>query len=157
MGATVTWGSAAGNGTLLYLGPGESNARQFDLPSTGNGAIGQSGTGLLDLTGNFTDSGNAIHTLTLQGSGPGTGEVDSVISDNMNGATTNATSITKDGPGVWLLTANNNNTGSLTVRDGFLVVTTIGNSGVRGQRGRGQNVKLGGGEYDRHAGLCRQR
>jgi len=132
-------GTGPTTGTLRYIGTGESTFKQISLPNSGSGGIDMSGTGLLDFGNDFAVTGAGIHTFTLLGSGPGTGEVDGVISDYVNGATTNATSITKDGTNVWILTGINTYTGESYVRNGTLIVSSLANLGVGG------TISFGGG------------
>src|SRR5205823_10990819 len=110
----------------------ECNVRELHLNSSGSGAFDVSGTGSLTLNGDFFADGTTIHTLFLQVSGPGTGEVATVISDNVNGNTTNATSVTKDGTNVWVLSVNNIYTGESYVRNGTLIVSSLSILGVGG-------------------------
>jgi fibronectin-binding autotransporter adhesin len=140
-GSAVTLGSAAGAGVLSYIGSGESNYRTLRLNSGGNGILDMSGTGALTLNGDFFVDGATARTLTLQGSGPGTGEVASVI--GFNNATNN-TSIAKGGTGVWMLSGANTYTGDTSIKTGALVVASIGNPGVAGSNlGAGTNIILG--------------
>jgi len=139
-GQSVTFGSASGSGRLLYLGTGEENFRELHFTSTtGSGILDQSGTGLLKFSGDFFVDAAGIHTLTLQGSGPGTGEFATVASDYVNGTTTNATSVTKDGTNVWVLSGINTYTGESYVRNGTLIVSSLANLGVGG------TISFGGG------------
>ncbi|HXI85441.1 MAG TPA: autotransporter-associated beta strand repeat-containing protein [Verrucomicrobiae bacterium] len=139
-GQAVTFGSTAGVGVLRYIGTGvDSNFREIHLNSSGTGAFDVSGTGSLTLNGDFFADGTTIHTLFVQGSGPGTGEVATVISDNVNGNATNATSVTKDGTNVWVLSVANTYTGESYVRNGTLIVSSLANLGVGG------TISFGGG------------
>ncbi len=144
-GLAITFGSTAGNGTLRYIGTGEETFKQIAITSSGSGAIDMSGSGLLKFSSDWTITGAGAHTFQLIGSGPGTGEIAGVVSDFISGTTTNATAITKDGPGVWVLSADSSNTGSLSIRDGKLVVDNIGNSNAPSRIGMHSTINLGGG------------
>jgi fibronectin-binding autotransporter adhesin len=137
---------------LIYNGAGETVLKTIVLYNTGNGAISMSSTGMLnlgtlDLSQSLTVTGASAHTFILSGPGPGTGVCDLVIQDYISGnlTTTNATALTKDGPGVWVLTNNNSNTGSLSIRDGTLVVSSIGNTNDSVNLGPFSTINLGAG------------
>ncbi len=145
-GGIINFGAGGVAGRLTDVGPGESTFKQINLAdNAGGGAIiDMSGTGLLDFGADLMVGGASAHNLTLEGSGPGTGEVDGVISDYVNGTTTNSTSVTKDGTNVWILTANDNSgmntyTGESYVRNGTLIVSSLANLGVGG------TISFGGG------------
>ncbi len=141
-GLAITFGSTAGNGTLRYVGTGEETFKQIGLTSTGgSGAIDMSGSGLLKFSADWTVSGAAAHLFTLTGDGPGTGEVAGVISDNNS---VNLTSISKSGNGVWILSGPNTFQGDVSIANGSLVVSSIGNPGDTGVNlGGGTNINFG--------------
>jgi autotransporter-associated beta strand protein len=125
-------------GTLLYTGTGEATYKQISLTTAGSGVIDMSGTGLLQFGNDLLVSGNAAHTLTLQGSSIGTGQVAGVISDSSTNSAVNNTTITKAGTGTWVLSGANTYTGNNNIQNGALIVSSIGNIGDTG-------VNLGGG------------
>ncbi|MGD0651249.1 MAG: autotransporter-associated beta strand repeat-containing protein [Verrucomicrobiia bacterium] len=149
-GVRINFGSSGpNNGTLLYLGTGAGTEgtppgtyKQIYLSSSGgSGIIDMSGSGMLIFGADIQVSGAAAHTLTFQGSGPGTGEVDGVISDN---SPANRTSIAKGGTGVWVLSGPNTYTGDTSIKTGTLVVASIGDAGATGNNlGGGTNIILG--------------
>ena len=102
-----------------------------------------SGTGLLRFTGaTLAANASQLHTLTLQGSTTGIGQIDGIIS---NGAATKLTSLVKQGFGTWILAGTNTYTGTTTVNGGTLLVTgnssaangdwTVGSGGTLGGTG----------------------
>ncbi len=113
----IALGGSAGSGTLLYTGTGETTDRGIGLTGGtvggGLGIIDQSGTGLLKFTGNVTSGATITHTLQLQGSTAGAGEIAGVISD---GAL--ATSLIKSGNDSWTLSRTNTYTGGTTIGAG---------------------------------------
>jgi autotransporter-associated beta strand protein len=144
-GQYINLGAAGDTGTLMYNGPGEYAYKQFNLYSTGSGGINQSGSGTLYIEDDATVTGTGTHTFYLTGSGPGTGQVDGVIHDYISGTTTGATGVTKDGPGAWILTGANANTGTLSIRNGSLIVQTVGYSNQVSDLGAFNTINLGGG------------
>lgn len=145
--ATIALGSSTTTGVLIYSGPGETTDRGISLTGTTGGAtINQSGTGaglpttrgvsgLLKITGNIVAPGVADQdnrkTLTLTntmssltGSNVGQGEISGIISDSVLGTTGQlATSLTKDGPGTWILSGANTYSGNTSVKAGTLAIT----------------------------------
>jgi len=103
-----------GNGCLIYTGSGETSDRLINFSR--NARLDQSGTGDLILTQDLVVGANT-KTLTLMGSGTGAGEIAGVI-----GPGSGATSLAKEGSGLWRLTAANTYTGTTTVRDGTLTL-----------------------------------
>lgn len=152
---TIDMTGAAGNGTLIYTGTGETTDRVINLAAGANAGlsaiIDQSGSGNLKFTSNLTATGGQTHTLVLKGSTSGTGEIAGAIVDNSG---TNKTSVTKEGSGVWTLSGANSYTGATTVTGGTLVVngntstsiTTVSGSGTLGGSGTvGSLIALAGG------------
>lgn len=139
-GTTINLGSNGINGTLRYTGTGETSNRLFTDTSgnTASGAlIDQSGTGLLTLTGSFTNSG-AAKTLTLLGSG--TGEYAGAITD---GSGSTNLSLVKSGSGTWTLSGSNSYRGGTTVNGGGMLL--IGNANALGTGALTLNNTNGGG------------
>jgi DNA-directed RNA polymerase beta subunit len=63
----------------VLTGAAQSSDRIINLAgTTGGGVLDQSGTGALVLSGGVTATGAGSKTLTLRGSGPGTGEISGV-------------------------------------------------------------------------------
>jgi autotransporter-associated beta strand protein len=120
---TIDLGGGTTSGTLRYTGTGETTDRAIHLPgTTGGGVIDQSGTGILEFTGNVTAAVTG-KTLTLQGSSAGTGRYTGVIGG--------AVSVTKAGTGTWTLTGANTYTGTTNTNGGTLIVDLSTNtSGV---------------------------
>ena len=117
-------------GTLKYTGGAGSTDRLFSVGTSG-GTLDSSGS--LGLT--FTNVGSmgfngqtGSRTLTLAGtSAYSTNVVAAVIGDNGG-----ATSLVKDGTGVWTLTADNTYSGTTTINAGNLAVGANGTSGSLG-------------------------
>ncbi len=144
---TISLGSTASAGTLLYSGPGETTDRVIRLAGTTGGAVlSQTGTsagipstrgdsGLLKFTRAVSIPGSAgvdnRKTLTLThaetsltGTHPGRGEISGSIGDSLTGnAGQRATSITKAGSGIWTLAGANTYSGTTRVQAGTLAVT----------------------------------
>jgi len=120
-----------GTGTMRYLGTGETSDRNFSLNAAG--AIDQSGTGNLQLTGSIISETMSSTGLTLLGSTAGTGELTQRI-DNSN------FSLTKTGSGTWTLSDNSNNLSRITVNAGVLRFSGTGNTV--------QNITMNGGTLD---------
>lgn len=152
---TIDMTGAAGNGTLIYTGSGETTDRVINLAAGANAGlsaiIDQSGSGNLKFTSNLTATGGQTHTLVLKGSTSGTGEISGAIVDNSG---TNKTSVTKEGSGLWTLSGANSYTGATTVTGGTLVVngntstsiTTVSGTGTLGGSGTvGSLIALAGG------------
>ena len=141
-GAYINFGGAGPTtGTLLYTGTGDDTFKQIQFPNAaGNAVLDQSGSGMLIFESDLSVLGIGAHTFTMQGSGPGTGVVNGVISDN---SAANKTTMVKAGTGVWILTAANINTGDTSISNGTLIVTSIGNAGAPGNLGAGTNINLG--------------
>lgn len=141
---TIDMTGAAGNGTLIYTGTGETTDRVINLAAGANAGlsaiIDQSGTGNLKFTSNLTATGGQTHTLVLRGSTSGTGEIAGAIVDNSG---TNKTSVSKQGSGTWTLSGTSSYTGTTSVTAGTLVVngsistsiTTVSGTGTLGGSG----------------------
>ncbi|QDB99456.1 autotransporter-associated beta strand repeat-containing protein [Mesorhizobium sp. 8] len=124
------------NGTLRYVGAGDSTNRLFTL-GTGTTIIESSGTGAV----NFTDSGGLMgftgigaRAFTLGGTYAGDNIMGVTIRDQ-SGA--NQTSLAKNDAGTWILTADNTYTGNTVINDGKLI---IGNGGTTGNVGTGEVI-----------------
>ena len=110
---TISIGSGASDGKLVYTGAGETTDRVIDLAGTTGGAIIENdGTGPIVFTANSTATGAGSKTLTLQGSQGGANTISGIIVDNSG---VNKTSVAKAGTGGWVLSGNNTFTGGLTI------------------------------------------
>ena len=119
----IRFGDSGNAGNLTYIGSGSAQTdRPLDLRgSTGGATLDQSGTnGVLLFNGIFTSSGVGNKTLTLQGSTAGSGEIDSIIVDDITG--TNHNALFKQGTGTWTLGGTNTYSGVTTVNGGTLLV-----------------------------------
>jgi len=112
--------------SLTYVGSGDSSNRPFAIgPPTSAGGTGAvnatlraSGSSALTLTGtvdlgNFSNSGRS---LALAGTNT---DLNTLASTLTNGSST--FSLTKSGPGRWLVSGSNSYTGSTTINEGTLV------------------------------------
>jgi autotransporter-associated beta strand protein len=120
-------------GTLLYTGGAASIDRLFTI-STAGATIDSSGSGALVLsgTGPLGYIGNAPRSFTLLGTETDNNTLAANIADN-GGKTT----LTKNGPGKWVLTGTNTHSGGTTIANGVL---QIGNAGGSGSIGSGTVV-----------------
>lgn len=119
----INFGAGANTGALVYTGPGQTTSAIINLGAglgTGGGLIEQAGSGVLKFTGANTATGGQKHTLTLQGSTLGSGEIAGAIVDN---SATNNTSVVKNGSGTWRLSGANSYTGTTTITGGTLFVS----------------------------------
>ena len=128
-GGVISITGSGGSGALIYTGPGETTDRVIAISGGTAGAVNayldQSGTGLLRFSSNFTVSPNIVHTLTLQGSTAGNGEIDGIIP---NGSAVNVTSLTKAGSDTWTLTAADTYSGATAINAGTLAVDSTINA-----------------------------
>lgn len=151
---TISLGSNNETGILIYSGYGETSDRAIRLAgSTGGATISQTGpgsgmattrgvSGLLKLTGNIVVPGVAgadnrkTLTLTHTASGKtgmhvGMGEICGNIGDSVLGTAGQlATSVTKDGPGTWILSGDNSYGGATRVKAGTLAFTCAASLGA---------------------------
>jgi len=109
------------DGTLRYIGAGDSTDRLFRFGTAGAGAItlDSSGSGLVHFTntGSPTFNGDHARTLNLIGSNTGTNTLAALLP--LAGSTL---SVLKDGVGTWVLTGANTYTGPTTLNAGTLLV-----------------------------------
>ena len=146
-GTTIGFGQGTANGTLEYVGSGETTNRIVDLKtgSTGGGRIDNNGTGALIFTGNTLHSGiNNDKTLTLGGSSTGfVNQFDGIINDQA----AFKVGLAKIGPSIWSLGGANTYTGTTAVSAGTLLVngsTSTGAVTVASSATLGGNGTLGG-------------
>jgi fibronectin-binding autotransporter adhesin len=123
-GTTIGFGQGTANGTLEYVGSGETTDRIVNLKTgnTGGGRIDNNGTGALVFTGN-TDHGGTSNDKTLTLGGTSTGFVnrfEGVINDQTSGL---KVGVAKVGASTWLLAGANTYTNGTTVNGGLLLVT----------------------------------
>jgi fibronectin-binding autotransporter adhesin len=136
---TIGLGSTTLGGTLRYVGTATASTdRVVDLAgTTGNGGLDASGTGTITYTSNLTASGVGSKSLVLSGSNTGNNTVAGLIPDN-GGA--NLTSVVKNGPGTWVLSAANAYTGSTTLNGGTLSVSSLADGGLPSNIGSSSNA-----------------
>ena len=111
-------------GTLQYAGGNSvSSDRLFALGTAGGTIDASGGTLSLTNTGAIVLSGGAsARTLTLTGT--------DTSGDTLAAVLGGATAITKSGPGEWILTGNNSNTGTVTINEGELMVGAGGTGAI---------------------------
>jgi autotransporter-associated beta strand protein len=134
-------------GTLQYTGGAADVDRLFSLTTAG-GAIDASGSGgALNLNngGSVALSGLGARTLTLTGTSADDNTLAAKLADN--GA---ATSLTKSGPGKWVLTNNNTYSGGTTITAGTL---QIGKGDTNGSPGSGNITDNGSLIFNRSGSL----
>lgn len=122
------------NSTLRYTGTGDTTNRLFTL-ATGVTFIESSGTGavVFENTAPVIYSGSGTRTVGLGGTNTDLNTMGGTISDGAGGATT----LAKNGSGTWMLTGDNDYTGSTIINGGDLMV---GNGGTTGNVGMGNVV-----------------
>ena len=81
----ISLGASTTASSLVYTGTGETSNKTIDLAGRGALTLTVNGSDLLRLTSNFTSSGLANKTLTLNGSG--SGEIAGAIVDAASGST----------------------------------------------------------------------
>jgi autotransporter-associated beta strand protein len=111
------------NGTLRYLGSGETTDKKIKSGSTVT--IDSSGTGALVFTSSPGESwmtGTTNSVLTLTGSNTGNNTWRGDILDNTTVNSTGTTSLVKSGAGTWVLSSSlvSNFSGGTTINDGTL-------------------------------------
>jgi fibronectin-binding autotransporter adhesin len=107
------------NGTLSYVGIGDTNSRNFTI-GAGGARIEANGTGLLKMgsTGTIATSGSGNRSLTLAGSNTAANSFSLKVADGTGGITT----VVKEGTGAWTVAATGSTyTGGTEVRGGTLI------------------------------------
>jgi fibronectin-binding autotransporter adhesin len=130
-------------GKLQYTGGATSSDRFFTLGTASGSGIDASGTGALTLTAPaLAYSGNGARNLSLIGTSGDTNTLAAMIADNGGGTT-----VTKNGTGTWILTANSTYSGVTTVNAGAL---QFGNGGATGSPGNGNILDNAGLDFNRN-------
>jgi fibronectin-binding autotransporter adhesin len=129
-------------GSLVYTGTGAQIDRLFTLGTSG-GTIDDEASGPLVFNsfGSIAYTGNGPRGLTLHGSGTDTNTLAPKIADNGG-----ATSLTKNGTGLWILLGTNTYSGVTTIAQGTL---QIGAGGAAGSLGSGSVINNGGLDFNR--------
>jgi autotransporter-associated beta strand protein len=115
------------NGTLSYVGTGDTNSRNFTI-GTGGARIEANGTGLLKMgsANTIATSGSGNRSLTLAGANTATNSFSLKVADGAGGVTT----LVKNGTGVWNITGTGSTyTGGTEVRGGTLIAGDGNTSG----------------------------
>ena len=115
------------NGTLSYIGSGETNSRNFTI-GVGGARIEANGTGLLRMnsTGTVATSGDGARTLTLAGANTANNSFHLKVADGAGGVTT----VVKNGTGVWRIEGTGSTySGGTEVRGGTLIAANGNTSG----------------------------
>ena len=115
------------NGTLSYVGTGDTNARNFTI-GTGGARIEANGTGLLKMGSSNTiaTSGSGNRSLTLAGSNTAANSFSLKVADGTGGITT----VVKEGTGAWTVAGTGSTyTGGTEVRGGTLIAGSGDTSG----------------------------
>lgn len=116
--ATIQLGLATVTGTLVYTGSSTGSNRDLILAgSTGGGVLQADGTGPLTLTGSISTGAAGAKSLSLTGSNPDDNTLAGPIT---NGSGT--VSLTKSGPGRWVISGDNTHSGTTTLSAGTLAV-----------------------------------
>ena len=140
LGSTGTVALGGGGNTVAfnYAGGTESTSIPFALAgSTGPASIQALTGAALTLSSNLVATGNGAKTLTLGGAGNLT--LQGTIPDS-----TSATSVVKSGTGtVTLSSAASSFSGSVTIQQGSLHVSSIGNSGSNSSLGTAGTISMG--------------
>ncbi len=153
--------NAAGNlllsgGTLQYVGAAGGTDRLFTLGASANSRLEASGTGAIAFTNSgaiaFATPGTS-QAIALGGTNTGNNSLAAQITNNGAGIT----SLTKDGPGTWILNnANSNYTGVTTIAGGVLGVDKLANGGLASSIGASSaaasNLIIGNGSTLRYTG-----
>jgi fibronectin-binding autotransporter adhesin len=117
--ARFDMGARTHTGTLLYTGSGHTTDRSVNLAgATGGATLNASGSGALVFTSDFSAGGEGAKTLTLTGSNTAGNRIGGAIVNSSNGTT----SVTKSGPGKWILSGANTYTGRTIVSAGTLAL-----------------------------------
>ncbi|MCY2974219.1 MAG: autotransporter-associated beta strand repeat-containing protein [Planctomycetota bacterium] len=134
-------------GALRYTGAAVNSIRTFTVGTSG-GTLEASGSGALNLTstGAIGLSGtNTARTFTLTGTNTGNNIYAGSLVDNGTGAT----SVTKSGTGVWILSNANTYAGVTTIEGGVLSISNLADgglaSGIGDSTNAAANVVLNGG------------
>ncbi len=115
------------NGTLSYVGTGDTNSRNFTI-GTGGARIEANGTGLLKMgaVGTVATSGSGNRSLTLAGSNTAANSFSLKVADGAGGITT----VVKEGTGAWTVAGTGSTyTGGTEVRGGTLIAGSGDTSG----------------------------
>ena len=115
------------NGTLSYVGTGDTNSRNFTI-GTGGARIEANGTGLLKMgaVGTVATSGSGNRSLTLAGSNTAANSFSLKVADGTGGITT----VVKEGTGAWNIAGTGSTyTGGTEVRGGTLIAGSGDTSG----------------------------
>lgn len=127
------------NGTLQYLGAGNSTDRLFTLGPAS--ALDASGTGAVQFTNTgaiaFSGAANSAQAVTLTGTSTDNNSLALQIADNGTGKT----SLSKTGTGTWILrNAASTYTGITTITGGVLGVDHLNNGGQASSIGSSSNA-----------------
>ena len=143
----------SGGGTLKYTGGFAPTDRLFSIGTGAGGTIDSSGTGAVSFTntGSLGLIGTGARTLALTGTSTSNNTLAAVVGDNGG-----ATSLTKSGPGTWVLTGTNSYTGVTAIAGGVLSISSLANGGVASSIGASTsaagNLVLGEGGMLRYTG-----
>jgi autotransporter-associated beta strand protein len=148
---TIRVGNADTDATLLYVGTGDSVVN--NSITIGNGStVNDTGSPILTSSGGSAllfsneifntpdESATAARSLTLNGSYTGgANTIPGVIADN---SLSGPVSLTKSGPGTWLLAGNNTYSGPTVIEEGTL---QIGDGILNGSLGFSPSVSIAAG------------
>lgn len=143
---SITLGLTGNSGQLIFSGNSEITDKTFTLGgSTGGATItcfttGQTLTITPDIVGG---SNSSARTLTLSGRG------NVALSGSIGAGSSTALALTKSGSGTATLTGTNGSfNGPVTVSQGTLAATSVGNTGFNSSLGTNGTINLGSIEKD---------
>lgn len=120
----IRFGITTSNGTLNYVGTGQSSDRMYELAgTTGDGRINNNGSGALILSGDVIADAPGASLFTLGGANTANNVFSGEIQENIG---TGATEFSKEDAGTWILTRSNGFLGNSRIANGTLRIEADG-------------------------------